>query len=60
MVPWIDDVRGEQFNSVQDFLDYANGPSLNASMREGIVFKSWLDPSVQFKAISNEWLLKNE
>lgn len=51
--------RGETFKRVQDFLDFANGPSYNAGVkREGVVFKSITDPSVQFKAISNEWLLE--
>lgn len=44
--------------TVRDILDMADGPSLNAKLREGIVFKSWNDPSISFKAISNKWLLK--
>jgi hypothetical protein len=36
----------------------ADGPSLNAKMREGIVFKS-SDGQFSFKVINNKWLLKN-
>ena len=42
----------------EEILELANGPSLNAKRREGLVFKSYADPSFSFKAISNEWLLK--
>lgn len=45
--------------SISDILKYADGPSLNAKMREGVVFKS-VDGQNMFKAISNKWLLKNE
>ena len=46
-------------HNVFDILKYAEGPSLNAKSREGIVFKS-VDGHFSFKAISNAWLLKNE
>jgi RNA ligase (TIGR02306 family) len=45
--------------TIDDILEMADGPSINAKYREGIVFKSHSDPSVSFKAISNKWLLKN-
>lgn len=45
--------------TIDDILEMADGPSINAKYREGIVFKSHNDPSVSFKAISNKWLLKN-
>lgn len=46
--------------SVSEILSLADGPSLNPSVaREGLVFKN-LDGSIKFKAISNQWLLKNE
>lgn len=45
--------------SLDDLLKFADGPSLNAAHREGIVFKS-IDGKFSFKAISNKWLLKNE
>ena len=44
-------------NSLDDILAYANGESLNSSVREGLVFKK-IDGSFSFKAISNEFLLK--
>ncbi len=39
-------------------LKFAEGPSLNAKSREGVVFKA-VDRQFSFKAISNAWLLKN-
>lgn len=44
--------------SVAAALEDADGPSMNAKLREGIVYKSNSDPSFSFKAISNKWLLK--
>lgn len=38
-------------------LKFAEGPSLNAKSREGVVFKA-VDRQFSFKAISNAWLLK--
>jgi len=46
--------------TVDDLLSFAEGPSLHAKNREGLVFKSLTDPSKSFKVISNKWLLKNE
>jgi RNA ligase (TIGR02306 family) len=46
-------------NSIEEALTMATGPSINAKLREGIVFKCNENPSFSFKAISNEWLLKN-
>jgi len=46
-------------NSVEDALALADGPSLHAKRREGLVFKS-LDGNVSWKAISNQWLMKEE
>lgn len=49
-----------RFDNVEALLNYATGPSLNPEVkREGLVFKSY-DSSFSFKAISNEWLLKNK
>jgi RNA ligase (TIGR02306 family) len=45
--------------SVDDALAMATGPSINAKLREGIVFKCNEDPSFSYKAICTEWLLKN-
>lgn len=44
------------FKDISDILEYANGPSLNAAIREGIVFKSW-QSDLTFKVISNQYLL---
>lgn len=51
--------------TLEDILEYASGPSLNAATREGLVFKS-LTPLetpygqiVSFKAISNQFLEKH-
>lgn len=50
-----------EFSGVQEVLRYAEGPSISAKNREGVVFKSVsLDNPVSFKAISNRWLIKNE
>lgn len=47
------------FESLDEILAYADGPSMNASHREGIVWKSvGVGGLVQFKTISNKWLLK--
>lgn len=49
-----------RFDNVEALLNYATGPSLNPAVkREGLVFKSY-DSQFSFKAISNEWLLKNK
>jgi RNA ligase (TIGR02306 family) len=45
--------------TLDDLLNFAEGPSLNATQREGVVFKA-VDGSFSFKAISNKWLIKNE
>lgn len=48
------------FDSVEALLAFADGPSLNPSAkREGLVFKS-NESQFSFKAISNQWLLKNQ
>jgi len=45
--------------NIDDLLIMAEGKSLNADMREGIVFKS-LDGAFSFKAISNAWLQRHK
>lgn len=47
------------FDDLGKLLDFANGKSLHAKMREGLVFKSY-ESDIRFKVISNEYLLKNE
>ena len=45
--------------TMDQLLKFADGPSLNAAIREGVVFKR-IDGKFSFKAINNRWLLKNE
>lgn len=45
-----------EFKSIDDILDFANGTSIYASTREGVVFKS-MTSGLSFKVISNEYLL---
>jgi hypothetical protein len=40
-------------------LEFAKGKSLNADIREGVVFKR-IDGEFSFKSINNDWLLKHE
>lgn len=44
-------------DTVEALLEYAEGPSINHPIREGLVFKR-LDGGFSFKAISNKFLLK--
>lgn len=44
---------------LDNLLNFANGPSLNSPVREGVVFKS-NQSDLRFKVISNEFLLKEE
>lgn len=46
-------------NTVDELLKFAEGPSLNHAVREGLVFKR-VDGAFSFKAISNAFLLKFE
>lgn len=51
----------KEFKTVNDFLTHAEGKSINAQIREGVVWKSvGITPPVSFKAISNEFLLNVE
>ena len=62
-VPVIECVTLDHFETIQDILKYAEGPSLNSPVREGVVFKSVavVDGQVpSFKVISNDWLIKND
>lgn len=49
----------KECGSVAEILALSDGPSLNNTLREGLVFKS-LDGKVSFKVISNQFLLKYE
>jgi RNA ligase (TIGR02306 family) len=44
-------------DTIEKVLAFAEGPSLNAKLREGLVFKA-IDGSCSFKAIANSYLLK--
>jgi len=52
-------LRSLGLDTIEKILKFAEGPSLNAASREGLVFKS-VDGEFMFKAISNSWLAKNE
>jgi RNA ligase (TIGR02306 family) len=45
------------FNSVEDFLKFAEQPSINNKVAEGFVFKSLTNPEFSFKVVSNSYLL---
>ena len=50
----------EQFSTIDDLLEFAEGPSLNPqTKREGLVFKSY-HSDFTFKAIANSYLLKHK
>jgi RNA ligase (TIGR02306 family) len=59
-VPIIEIRKFHEFGSAKAFLEYAEGPSINHKIREGLVFKSINDPNVSFKAISKDFLLKQK
>jgi RNA ligase (TIGR02306 family) len=44
------------YTTIQSFLEFAEGPSINHPVREGVVFKSITTPGRSFKAISNAFL----
>jgi ATP-dependent RNA circularization protein (DNA/RNA ligase family) len=46
-------------NNTNELLAFAEGPSLNHPIREGLVFKR-VDGGFSFKAISNAFLLKEK
>lgn len=48
------------FKTVDDFLQYADRPSLRHAIAEGVVFKCVAMPNLSFKAINNRYLLKCE
>ena len=51
--------KPSEFDSVDAILRYADGPSLNHPMREGLVFKH-VKSDFSFKAISNKFLLSEK
>lgn len=61
-VPVIDPIvkLGElNLNSIEDLLNFAEGPSIKHPVREGLVFKR-MDGQFSFKAISNVFLAKEK
>lgn len=56
----------EQFTTfdvrMEDLIAYAEGESVVGAKpeREGLVFKSLIEPGTSFKVVSNKWLLKND
>jgi RNA ligase, DRB0094 family len=42
---------------IEDFLAFADRPSIHNSVAEGVVFKSLTDPDFSFKVINNKFLL---
>jgi hypothetical protein len=48
-----------EIDDIKDLLEYAEGPSLNHPVREGVVFKR-MDGGFSFKAISNSFLMKEK
>lgn len=44
--------------NIDQLIAYADGPSINYKRREGLVFKEIDRPSVSFKVISNDYLMK--
>jgi RNA ligase (TIGR02306 family) len=51
---------GKTPETIQAALDFADGPSINNSIREGLVFKNLNDTSISFKVINNKFLLKQK
>jgi hypothetical protein len=46
--------------SLEDLLGVADGASINASRREGLVYKDIYNPANSFKTISNDYLLNGK
>lgn len=59
-VPFHGFVKLDHMQTAKEFLEMAEGPSINHSVREGLVFKSVDDPNVNFKAISNTFKLSQK
>jgi RNA ligase (TIGR02306 family) len=59
-VPVIEYVTIDDSWTLQKFLDYANRPSINHKIAEGVVFKSVKPNGISFKCISNQFLLKEK
>lgn len=49
-----------KLQTAKEFLDMAEGQSINHDVREGLVFKSVDDPNINFKAIANSFKLADK
>jgi len=56
-VPLVGRYMLSKFANIQDYLDFAEGPSINVKKREGVVFQR-IDGGDSFKVIANSYLLK--
>lgn len=59
-VPLVGVASPEQFDGIEEMLEFACGPSLNHPVREGLVWKSLADPNFSFKTIDNKFLLSEK
>jgi RNA ligase (TIGR02306 family) len=60
-VPFLDRVDIKNFVDITAVLEYAEGKSKLANVeREGVVFKCINDPTIHFKAISNQYLMSEK
>lgn len=62
-IPHIEQKKLSDFQTIDQILNYADGESLNAKIREGLVFKSINQINgkiISFKAISNQFLLNQK
>lgn len=55
-IPVLEHTTLDKFKTLDDMLSYADGKSLNAEIREGVVFKAHTEDRVNFKAISDQFL----
>jgi len=61
-VPYIAKIRLTQYHTIENLLENADGQSelYKDAAREGLVFKGTDSTYLNFKAISNNWLIKNK
>lgn len=50
----------QKYPDNDSLLEFSNGKSLNAKVRECLVFKNINNPSISFKVINNKYLLKQK
>lgn len=60
MVPSLGLYVLSEFATIEDYLTFAEGPSLNAPTREGVVFTDAVTGERGFKVIANSYLLKED